>query len=222
MLAQEEILYYWQDEACRFSADNKKHSCAKVKPTIGSGSCLQNGGGEHREGARWVTIKNRAEVRYACGDGCWENARSRRRAKGRREAELGRKQALPVCPVAKAEDRDDGTTPRVRDESSGLREEAVGAGRCRITSLQHSEGRQGHRVQERHLSRSPNFVRTFQSVPILYLTTINQTSAIMAGHGAGGPRYGGAHPITVPPVRPLYRFAAVGLGASMWFFVCAA
>lgn len=30
-----------------------------------------------------------------------------------------------------------------------------------------------------------------------------------------------AHPIHIHPVRPLYRFAAVGLGASMWFFVCA-
>lgn len=29
----------------------------------------------------------------------------------------------------------------------------------------------------------------------------------------------GAHPIRVPPVRPLYAVAARGLGASMWFFV---
>jgi hypothetical protein len=29
----------------------------------------------------------------------------------------------------------------------------------------------------------------------------------------------GKHPIHIPPVRPLYRFAATGLGASMWFFV---
>lgn len=29
----------------------------------------------------------------------------------------------------------------------------------------------------------------------------------------------GSHPIHVHPVRPLYRFAATGLGASMWFFV---
>jgi hypothetical protein len=29
----------------------------------------------------------------------------------------------------------------------------------------------------------------------------------------------GAHPIHIHPVRPLYRFAATGLGASMWFFV---
>jgi hypothetical protein len=27
------------------------------------------------------------------------------------------------------------------------------------------------------------------------------------------------HPIHVHPVRPLYRFMATGLGASMWFFV---
>ncbi len=29
----------------------------------------------------------------------------------------------------------------------------------------------------------------------------------------------GKHPVNIPPVRPLYRFAATGLGASMWFFV---
>ncbi|EDU40078.1 hypothetical protein PtrSN002B_007190 [Pyrenophora tritici-repentis] len=27
------------------------------------------------------------------------------------------------------------------------------------------------------------------------------------------------HPIHVHPVRPLYRFMATGLGASMWFFL---
>jgi len=29
----------------------------------------------------------------------------------------------------------------------------------------------------------------------------------------------GKHPVQIPPVRPLYRFAATGLGASMWFFL---
>ncbi|TVY25407.1 NADH dehydrogenase [ubiquinone] beta subcomplex subunit [Lachnellula hyalina] len=29
----------------------------------------------------------------------------------------------------------------------------------------------------------------------------------------------GRHPVQIPPVRPLYRFAATGLGASMWFFL---
>ncbi|KAE8444398.1 hypothetical protein EG329_000598 [Mollisiaceae sp. DMI_Dod_QoI] len=29
----------------------------------------------------------------------------------------------------------------------------------------------------------------------------------------------GKHPIHIHPVRPLYRFAATGLGASMWFFL---
>lgn len=29
----------------------------------------------------------------------------------------------------------------------------------------------------------------------------------------------GSHPVHIHPVRPLYRFAATGLGASMWFFV---
>lgn len=27
------------------------------------------------------------------------------------------------------------------------------------------------------------------------------------------------HPIHIHPARPLYRFAATGLGAAMWFFV---
>ncbi|EUC33908.1 hypothetical protein COCVIDRAFT_39981 [Bipolaris victoriae FI3] len=27
------------------------------------------------------------------------------------------------------------------------------------------------------------------------------------------------HPIHIHPVRPLYRFMATGLGASMWFFL---
>jgi hypothetical protein len=29
----------------------------------------------------------------------------------------------------------------------------------------------------------------------------------------------GPHPVKIHPARPLYRFAATGLGASMWFFV---
>ncbi|RPB23064.1 hypothetical protein L211DRAFT_751982, partial [Terfezia boudieri ATCC MYA-4762] len=29
----------------------------------------------------------------------------------------------------------------------------------------------------------------------------------------------GEHPIRIHPVRPLYRFAATALGASMWFFL---
>ncbi|CAK1366604.1 hypothetical protein CB0940_09037 [Cercospora beticola] len=37
---------------------------------------------------------------------------------------------------------------------------------------------------------------------------------------AKGPAGGhGGHPIHIHPARPLYRFAAVGLGASMWFFL---
>ena len=34
-----------------------------------------------------------------------------------------------------------------------------------------------------------------------------------------GPTGPGKHPVQIPPVRPLYRFAATGLGATMWFFV---
>ncbi|KAL2036974.1 hypothetical protein N7G274_010259 [Stereocaulon virgatum] len=29
----------------------------------------------------------------------------------------------------------------------------------------------------------------------------------------------GSHPIHMHPVRPFYRFAATGLGASMWFWL---
>ncbi|KAG9247881.1 hypothetical protein BJ878DRAFT_490682 [Calycina marina] len=37
--------------------------------------------------------------------------------------------------------------------------------------------------------------------------------------GTPGPVAPGAHPVKIPPVRPLYRFFATGLGATMWFFV---
>ena len=37
--------------------------------------------------------------------------------------------------------------------------------------------------------------------------------------GPAGKHAPGGHPIHIHPARPLYRFAAVGLGASMWFFV---
>ncbi|KAF1811911.1 hypothetical protein P152DRAFT_381094, partial [Eremomyces bilateralis CBS 781.70] len=32
-------------------------------------------------------------------------------------------------------------------------------------------------------------------------------------------RYGASHPIKPPHVRPFYRYTAIGLGASMWFFI---
>jgi len=37
----------------------------------------------------------------------------------------------------------------------------------------------------------------------------------------GPPKYPpqGNHPLHIHPARPLYRFAATALGASMWFFV---
>ncbi|XPS76177.1 hypothetical protein M3J09_008233 [Ascochyta lentis] len=37
----------------------------------------------------------------------------------------------------------------------------------------------------------------------------------------GPPKYAEMpnHPIKIHPVRPLYRFMATGLGASMWFFL---
>jgi len=40
----------------------------------------------------------------------------------------------------------------------------------------------------------------------------------MAGP-AGPAAAAGGHPIHIHPARPLYRFFATGLGASMWFFV---
>jgi hypothetical protein len=45
-------------------------------------------------------------------------------------------------------------------------------------------------------------------------------SYTMAGTNPFSSAAQGAHPIRVPPVRPLYAVAARGLGASMWFFVC--
>jgi len=42
------------------------------------------------------------------------------------------------------------------------------------------------------------------------------------GGGHGKPVWQGTnHPVNrINPQRPLYRFAATGLGAAMWFFVC--
>ncbi|TKA31122.1 hypothetical protein B0A50_02091 [Salinomyces thailandicus] len=41
----------------------------------------------------------------------------------------------------------------------------------------------------------------------------------MAGGHGPAPGGHGAHPIHIHPARPLYRFAATGLGAAMWFFL---
>ena len=51
------------------------------------------------------------------------------------------------------------------------------------------------------------------------LTPAQQPDTTMAGTNPIPNAHGG-HPIRIPPVRPLYRVAARGLGASMWFFVC--
>ena len=42
----------------------------------------------------------------------------------------------------------------------------------------------------------------------------------MAAQAGKSNRAGAQHPIHVHPARPLYRFMATALGASMWFFVC--
>ena len=54
------------------------------------------------------------------------------------------------------------------------------------------------------LSPYTNFVET-NCIPIY---------TVMAGNSS--------HPIHIHPVRPLYRFTATALGASMWFFVSTA
>jgi len=41
----------------------------------------------------------------------------------------------------------------------------------------------------------------------------------MAGPGAAHGAHAGGHPIHIHPARPLYRFFATALPASMWFFV---
>lgn len=55
----------------------------------------------------------------------------------------------------------------------------------------------------------------------LQLFTMRITPRLGAGAGAGSHSHGG-HPIHVHPPRPLYRFCAIALPASMWFFVCIA
>ena len=52
-----------------------------------------------------------------------------------------------------------------------------------------------------------------------YSTNTKTASSTMAGPGVSH-GHAGAHPIHIHPVRPLYRFFATALPASMWFFVC--
>ncbi|GAB7362413.1 hypothetical protein MBLNU230_g2736t1 [Neophaeotheca triangularis] len=48
---------------------------------------------------------------------------------------------------------------------------------------------------------------------------MNSTLRRMAGPAGAHPKGTHGHPIHIHPARPLYRFAATGLGASMWFFL---
>ncbi|TVY85182.1 NADH dehydrogenase [ubiquinone] 1 beta subcomplex subunit [Lachnellula suecica] len=41
----------------------------------------------------------------------------------------------------------------------------------------------------------------------------------MAGTSMRGKPMPGQHSVQIPRARPLYRFAATGLSASMWFFL---
>ncbi|KAK0663817.1 NADH dehydrogenase (ubiquinone) 1 beta subcomplex subunit 2 [Lasiodiplodia hormozganensis] len=50
-------------------------------------------------------------------------------------------------------------------------------------------------------------------------STTSPRSILRTMAGPTGARGHGGHPIHVHPVRPLYRFFATGLGASMWFFL---
>jgi hypothetical protein len=70
--------------------------------------------------------------------------------------------------------------------------------------------------QDTHLAKQ-QYVCTLTGYNAV-LTPRTAPIGIMAGPTGSQPH--GSHPIHIHPVRPLYRFAAVGLGASMWFFVC--
>jgi hypothetical protein len=60
--------------------------------------------------------------------------------------------------------------------------------------------------------RSQSIANMYAQLCFLFRHGIANYYSTMAGPGA--------HPIHIHPARPLYRFAATGLGASMWFFVC--
>ncbi|KAJ5502002.1 hypothetical protein N7463_004876 [Penicillium fimorum] len=53
------------------------------------------------------------------------------------------------------------------------------------------------------------------SDPIRDWCSVNQQQSFSAYIMAGN----SSHPIHIHPVRPLYRFTATALGASMWFFL---
>ncbi|KAJ6094656.1 hypothetical protein N7467_002169 [Penicillium canescens] len=60
-------------------------------------------------------------------------------------------------------------------------------------------------------SPSPSKGRTLQPHPSSVKQRQSFPTHIMAGNSS--------HPIHIHPVRPLYRFTATALGASMWFFL---
>jgi hypothetical protein len=88
----------------------------------------------------------------------------------------------------------------------------------------------GHSLQCRshiNLHANPRPVKSRDAIHQLYFTIRGLTLArhelmrysnMAGGHGPAAGGHGG-HPIHIHPARPLYRFAATGLGAAMWFFV---
>ncbi|CAI6333484.1 unnamed protein product [Periconia digitata] len=77
-------------------------------------------------------------------------------------------------------------------------------------TLQGLADRTSPRPRQSSTEQTPDTVRA------IVIHTLQALTIIM-----GPPRFRepAKHPIHVHPVRPLYRFAATGLGASMWFFV---
>ncbi|KAJ5150536.1 uncharacterized protein N7500_010725 [Penicillium coprophilum] len=69
------------------------------------------------------------------------------------------------------------------------------------------------------LPNNPNTALRWKSSavtdPIRDWCPVNQQQSISAYIMAGN----SSHPIHIHPVRPLYRFTATALGASMWFFL---
>ncbi|RYO10991.1 hypothetical protein AA0111_g12863 [Alternaria arborescens] len=67
-----------------------------------------------------------------------------------------------------------------------------------------------------HTSLTRDVNRPLHDTACRLTNTMQPTLARM-----GPPKYAQMpnHPIHIHPVRPLYRFMATGLGASMWFFL---
>jgi hypothetical protein len=86
--------------------------------------------------------------------------------------------------------------------------------RPKTTSL---EFKPGHLLQ---VQTEGNILKNLDPCTVFKSIIVSTLSAHCLPIADGiGRTMAGKHPIHIHPVRPLYRFAATGLGCSMWLFV---